>query len=292
MIKPGRNLNVIIGPNGTGKSTIVCAIVLGLGGKPKVIGRALHVGEYVKSGRRKAKIEIELNNPGGKNYLIGRHFTTDGQSTWFLNERPASLKEIESLTKKLNIQVDNLCQFLPQDKVQDFSKMNAQQLLENTEKSVGDPVLLEYHIKLKEMRKKHVVLQEQITNKSNLLESQTQKYDRLKEIVGGIKEKTAIKKKITCLKQKKAWMLYDEARRELTNVSRSRLRKLLRQPLQDYHNIFLSQAKKVRDAAVKEMNELLSTMKPVEQAIAKMKSGVVKAENSMSAQVSIRNFTT
>lgn len=40
---PGANLNLILGPNGTGKSTIVSAIVLGLGGHPKVIGRASQV---------------------------------------------------------------------------------------------------------------------------------------------------------------------------------------------------------------------------------------------------------
>ena len=34
--RPGPNLNMIIGPNGTGKSTIVCAIALGLGGHPSV----------------------------------------------------------------------------------------------------------------------------------------------------------------------------------------------------------------------------------------------------------------
>lgn len=33
---PGPNMNMVIGPNGTGKSTIVCAIALGLGGKPEV----------------------------------------------------------------------------------------------------------------------------------------------------------------------------------------------------------------------------------------------------------------
>ena len=38
---------------------------------------------------------------------------------------------------RLNIQVGNLCQFLPQDKVADFAKMNQQELLENTEKAVS-----------------------------------------------------------------------------------------------------------------------------------------------------------
>lgn len=33
---PGPNLNMVIGPNGTGKSTLVCAICLGLGWGPQV----------------------------------------------------------------------------------------------------------------------------------------------------------------------------------------------------------------------------------------------------------------
>lgn len=33
---PGPSLNMVIGPNGTGKSTLVCAICLGLGWDPKV----------------------------------------------------------------------------------------------------------------------------------------------------------------------------------------------------------------------------------------------------------------
>lgn len=41
---PGPNLNMIIGPNGTGKSTLVCAICLGLGWGPQVRGQGhLHV---------------------------------------------------------------------------------------------------------------------------------------------------------------------------------------------------------------------------------------------------------
>ena len=37
---------------------------------------------------------------------------------------------------ELNIQVGNLCQFLPQERVTEFARMNPQQLLESTEKAV------------------------------------------------------------------------------------------------------------------------------------------------------------
>lgn len=33
----GPRMNVVLGPNGCGKSTIVCALCLGLGGSPKVL---------------------------------------------------------------------------------------------------------------------------------------------------------------------------------------------------------------------------------------------------------------
>ena len=41
------------------------------------------------------------------------------------------------MTVRLNIQVGNLCQFLPQEKVADFSRMSPQELLESTEKAVS-----------------------------------------------------------------------------------------------------------------------------------------------------------
>lgn len=107
---------------------------------------------------------------------------------------------------------------MPQDKVQDFSKMDAQALLENTERSVGDPKLLEQHQKLKEYRDKCRQLETDVASKRRLLGSKTQKHDALKVTVSTIKEKELIKKKIETLKQKKAWMQYDEMRRKLVEV--------------------------------------------------------------------------
>jgi isochorismate hydrolase len=45
--------------------------------------------------------------------------------------------QIEKMTTDLSIYMDNLCQFLSQERVQDFSKMNAKELLLNTQKTVG-----------------------------------------------------------------------------------------------------------------------------------------------------------
>jgi chromosome segregation ATPase len=46
------------------------------------------------------------------------------------------LLQVEELVSRLNIQVGNLTQFLPQEKVADFAKMSESELLENTEKAV------------------------------------------------------------------------------------------------------------------------------------------------------------
>lgn len=107
-MKPGRNLNVIIGPNGTGKSTIVCAIILGLGGKPTTIGRATQIGDYVKAGCREAKIKIHLKNGKNQDIAITRIFNNHGKSSWLLNENYSSIKEIQEITKSFDIQVFKL----------------------------------------------------------------------------------------------------------------------------------------------------------------------------------------
>ncbi|XP_062523120.1 structural maintenance of chromosomes protein 5-like [Corticium candelabrum] len=57
---PGPKLNVVLGPNGTGKSSLVCAMCLGLAGSTSLLGRAREVGDYVKHGYDTASIELEL----------------------------------------------------------------------------------------------------------------------------------------------------------------------------------------------------------------------------------------
>lgn len=85
-------MNMIIGPNGTGKSTIVCAIALGLGGSPNLLGRAKNIQEFVKTGEDEATIAIELKKVNDRNVVIQRSFKKSSNSTtWKVNGTKASL---------------------------------------------------------------------------------------------------------------------------------------------------------------------------------------------------------
>lgn len=83
---PGPQLNMIIGPNGTGKSTIVCAVALGLGGSPLLLGRARNIADFVKTGESNASIQIELKKVTGPNAVIQRNINkANNASSWKYN---------------------------------------------------------------------------------------------------------------------------------------------------------------------------------------------------------------
>lgn len=144
---PGPYLNMIIGPNGTGKSSIACALCIGLGWPPSLLGRASELKAFVKNGCEEGFIEIELKGPLGKpNLVIRRHLNAaDNKSIWKLNGAETTQKEVQMRVQALNVQVDNLCTFLPQDKVSSFAQMTPQQLLRETQKAAGNPNLTKWH---------------------------------------------------------------------------------------------------------------------------------------------------
>ncbi|KAG1892038.1 P-loop containing nucleoside triphosphate hydrolase protein [Suillus subluteus] len=108
--RPGPYLNMILGPNGTGKSSIACAICLGLNWPPSILGRANEISSFVKHGKESGYIEIELKGAKGqKNLVIRRNLSAKSKSsTLTLNGQSCTGKEITNRMAKLNVQVGNL----------------------------------------------------------------------------------------------------------------------------------------------------------------------------------------
>jgi structural maintenance of chromosomes protein 5 len=159
---PGPGLNLVLGPNGTGKSSIVAALCLGLNGNPKVMGRASSAKDYIKHGKEKGTTEIELYRAEKNNIIITRTFTKHKSnndenqsfnSVWKIDGDVVNSETIKKLVEGLNIQLDNLTQFLPQDKVCEFSTLSPKELLIQTETAVLPPEIVKLHDDLIEKKK-------------------------------------------------------------------------------------------------------------------------------------------
>lgn len=210
-VHPGANLNVIVGTNGSGKSSLVCAICLGLCGTPHTVGRASNVSDYIRHGADAAVIEIELSSTSGRNTIIERRIT-GSKSTWKVNGIVTPQKSVETIVAKLNIQVSNLCQFLPQDRVADFVRMSRQELLEGTERAVGSSELFDLHQRLKELQQKRGTLEATLQGQKTRLEQDRQKVSHLDSEVKKIQEHKEVQHRIERMRQKLAWMEYEDAR--------------------------------------------------------------------------------
>ncbi|XP_063106135.1 structural maintenance of chromosomes protein 5 isoform X2 [Cavia porcellus] len=221
-VSPGPHLNMIIGANGTGKSSIVCAICLGLAGKPAFMGRADKVGFFVKRGCSKGMVEIELFRTSG-NLVITREIdVTKNQSFWFINKKSTTQKVVEEQVAALNIQVGNLCQFLPQDKVGEFAKLSKIELLEATEKSIGPPEMHRYHCELKNFREKEKQLETSCKEKTEYLEKMVQRNERYKQDVERFYERKRHLDLIEMLEAKRPWVEYENVRQEYEEVKLAR----------------------------------------------------------------------
>ena len=236
---PGPSLNMVIGPNGTGKSTLVCAICLGLGWGPQVsareetvlqrdadgqqhLGRAKEVSEYVKHGCQEAMIEIELAKDGKRfknNIIIRCTIKRDGNKTVFsVNGKPQGKKAVVELCKSLSIQIDNLCQFLPQDKVVEFAAMTPVELLRSTQRAVASQEMIDMHDNLKDLRREQKTLQAKNATDQEQLEN-LESRQRLQEAdVERMREREAIEKQIKMLETSRPLAVYRAAKNAHTEA--------------------------------------------------------------------------
>ncbi|KAF7374118.1 Structural maintenance of chromosomes protein 5 [Mycena sanguinolenta] len=201
--RPGPYLNMILGPNGTGKSSIACAICIGLNWPPKILGRSPDLPTFVKIGTDNGHIEIELKSPAGegKNLVIRRNLSaTSKSSTFTLNGHSATGHEITEKVARLNVQVGNLCSFLPQDKVSAFAAMTPVELLKETENAAGDERLKTWHATLIDAGAQLKEMQEKIEQETATMRQLQERNDNIERDVQRYRERKQIERAITLLK--------------------------------------------------------------------------------------------
>ncbi|ROT37534.1 P-loop containing nucleoside triphosphate hydrolase protein [Sodiomyces alkalinus F11] len=220
---PGPNLNLVIGPNGTGKSSLVCAICLGLGFSPKHLGRAGNVKEFVKHGKPSASIEIELQkrDQDRRHHVVRVQIDRERNSQrWWINGRDTTHKAVQNLMKELRIQVDNLCQFLPQDRVVEFAGCTPVDLLHETLRAAAPPQMLEWQQELRDLHKDHKDLQKQSTSHAENLANLESRQQAMQADVDRLREREEVQARIADLKDAQIMAAYNKSRARHAEISR------------------------------------------------------------------------
>ena len=185
---------------------------------------------------REATIEIEL--AGGRcedwvNPVIRRIIKREGnKSSFYINDQASTQKAVQSLARSFSIQIDNLCQFLPQDRVVEFAALSPVDLLSSTQKAAAPDYLVKWHEKLKtlhsEWKRKKVdqsSLNENLANleaRQNLQRADVERLQQRKELVSKLaaleKMRIAVRYGIAANRVKAAKDRKKEAARELKDL--------------------------------------------------------------------------
>ncbi|KAI0061628.1 P-loop containing nucleoside triphosphate hydrolase protein [Artomyces pyxidatus] len=132
--KFGPQINFIIGHNGSGKSAVLSAITVALGGKATSTGRGNGLKAFIREGQSASEVSIQLKNQGeeaykhdiyGDSIIITRTFTNQGSSSYKIKSRDGKListkrEELSAICDHMNIQVDNPMNVLTQDAARQF----------------------------------------------------------------------------------------------------------------------------------------------------------------------------
>jgi structural maintenance of chromosomes protein 5 len=164
----------------------------------------------VKNGKSKAHIEIELKvNERGSRTVFHRSFDKTGKQSFSVDGKKVTEKVYIERIHIFNIQVDNLCMFLPQDRVQDFTKLNSQELLHNTQISVCTPDINERFESLKKKREDQKNSAKQNAEIQVQLNDNINRNQQLHAIIenGKTKEKLIEQHKVHLMK--KTWLEFD-----------------------------------------------------------------------------------
>jgi structural maintenance of chromosomes protein 6 len=136
----GPLINFICGKNGSGKSAILTALTLCLGGKASSTNRGQSLRSFIREGQDRAIITVKIKNQGdgayrpdeyGNSIIVERSFNKNGSGGFKLKSetgRLISMKkaDLEDICDHFSLQMDNPMNVLSQDMARQFiSSSNA-----------------------------------------------------------------------------------------------------------------------------------------------------------------------
>ncbi|XP_030627220.1 structural maintenance of chromosomes protein 6 [Chanos chanos] len=218
----GPNVNFIVGNNGSGKSAILTALIVGLGGKATTTNRGVSLKGFVKNGESSADIVVKLRNRGtdaykgdiyGDTISIEQRITSDGCRTCKIKSKTGLVisnkkEELTAILDHFNIQVDNPVSILNQEMSKQFlhSKSEADKYKFFMKATLLEQMKRDYiHIK-----QTKAVTRDQVERQEESLKDLRQEFLQKKERYESLSSLDEMKTTLEDLKKKMAWCLVRE----------------------------------------------------------------------------------
>jgi chromosome segregation ATPase len=130
----GPLINFICGKNGSGKSAILTALTLCLGGKASSTNRGQSLKSFIREGQDKAIITVKIKNHGdgaympdeyGNSIIVERSFSKNGSAGFKLKSEKGRIistkkADLEEICDHFSLQMDNPMNVLSQDMARQF----------------------------------------------------------------------------------------------------------------------------------------------------------------------------
>ncbi|XP_013378099.1 PREDICTED: structural maintenance of chromosomes protein 6 [Chinchilla lanigera] len=228
--KFGSNVNFVVGNNGSGKSAVLTALIVGLGGKAVATNRGSSLKGFVKDGQNSADITVTLRNRGDDAYranvygdaiVVQQHISMDGSRSYKLKSQTGAVvstrkEELIAILDHFNIQVDNPVSVLTQEMSKQFLQsknegdkykffMKATQLEQMKED-------YSYIMETKERTKEQINQGEE--RLTELKRQCLEKEERFQSIAG----LSTMKTNLEYLKHEMAWAVVNEIEKQLNAI--------------------------------------------------------------------------
>ncbi|XP_067678031.1 structural maintenance of chromosomes protein 6-like isoform X2 [Haliotis asinina] len=228
----GPHVNFIVGRNGSGKSAVVAALVVGLGGKASVTSRGTTIKGFIKSGKSTGEVQIKLRNRGpdafrhemyGDSITVQRKFTSEGNSKYQLLSKSGVMvsdkrEELFHILDQFNIQVDNPVAILNQETSRNFlNSKSPQDKYKFFLKATQLETMKHDYAKANEQKAITLEIISQKEKTLPVLEKEVLEWEHKFKSLDAIDE---LKKKVKNLKNEMAWSLVAAKERGLEPIKK------------------------------------------------------------------------
>ena len=156
--------------------------------------------------------------------MVCRTIKREGnKSTFTVNGMAASRAQVLKLAQSFAIQIDNLCQFLPQDKVSEFAALTPVDLLYSTQRAAGGADMIKFHDDLKKLRAEQKRLQHENKVDRDLLVNLGNRQELQRADVERMREREHVKRKLQLLETTRPVIAFHDA---VAHVKDAKLKKL------------------------------------------------------------------